>query len=148
MDLSGCFPDSSSTHSNGRDVKPIVCWTMAFNYTTTYFIGIRAILFISRVDEIWTSDCRTYGSLKGIGALWCAMRYSVNITELFIEQIWIHRATVLVDAATNMLNVKQLPRALITHVSVRAITQLLEEFAKQVNHIWNKYILVIKLDHM
>ena len=46
-----------------------------------------------------------------------------------------HRATILVDAATNMLNVKRLSRALITHVNVKAITQLLEEFAKQVNHI-------------
>ena len=76
--------------------------------------------------------------------------YDVQFIQLniFLKQIWIHHATLLMGAATYMLNVKQPLRALITHVNVRAITQLLEEFAKQVNQFWNKYFLGSKLDHM
>ena len=59
------------------------------------------------------------------------------IFKTFSWQIWIHPVPPILDAATNMLNAKNLRLALMLPVSVRPIIRLLEEFAKQVRHVGN-----------
>ena len=63
--------------------------------------------------------------------------------KFFARQIWIHPVPSILDAATNMLNAKNLGLALMLHVNVRPIIRLLEEFAKQVRHVWNTFFLLI-----
>ena len=63
--------------------------------------------------------------------------------KMFAWQIWVHPVPPILDAATNMLNARNIRLALMLPVSVRPIIRLLKEFAKQVRYVWNALFLLI-----